>query len=100
MKYFKNIGKKKKYFISLVSNGVQAKHTFIKTSNHKLFAFGNNTYSQIPQISKTEHIVPIPIEMKYDHDKIHIINIQCGEDFSLFLTATICFGCGSNNMVN
>eukprot|EP01084_Bolivina_argentea_P123208 218345_1 len=90
IKYFAN----KKHSILFSSNGIQAKHTFIKTSNNKIYAFGNNTYAQLPQISKTTHTVTIPKQIKCEYD---IINIQCGDNFSLFLDINgFVYACGSN----
>eukprot|EP01083_Nonionella_stella_P044838 120637_1 len=84
----------KKHHVLFASNGVQAKHTFIKLSNNKIYGFGCNTFGQIPQTEKTEHTVSSPRYIKSDPN---IVNIQCGEDFSLFLEVTgTVFGVGAN----
>ena len=72
--------------ISFISSSVVGNHYFIKTSNNKLFAFGNNENRQagIKKTTLFDFISkPTLIEYKFDST---LKDVKCGSGHSLFLT--------------
>ena len=69
--------------ISLVSQGISNDHHFIYTQNNQLYGYGSNECNQF--VISSELYVEYPILMNVSFDSV-LIQICCGDQFSLFLT--------------
>ena len=89
-------------YITLISNGKFAKHSFFKTVNNDYFGIGCNHYAQFGNGDKTYDKITTPLQLYELEDifnDINVIQIECGMLHSLFLTANgDVFSCGFNGI--
>jgi len=81
------------YITQIFASSIQYNYLFIATSELRLYALGNNDFSQcaVPNEAKLKHIT----RLKFFDGK-HIKSIACGRSFSLFLTDKHLYGVGDN----
>ena len=80
--------------VSLLSQGLTNYHHFLYTCNNKLFGVGGNESNQIGISSELSVKEPILINISFDSV---LIQICCGDQFSLFLTKNgNVYGTGNN----
>ena len=81
--------------VSIISRGIPNLHWFIYTVNNKLYGFGKNGNSQLGIRQHINKITQIEIN---NIMKSNIIQIECGDSHSIFLTKLgNVFGCGNNS---
>ena len=81
--------------VSIISHGLYNKHTFVYTVNNELYGWGTNEYKQInPKFSAAPINNPRLIKCDF---RSSLIQIECGHNYSLFLTLKgSVYGCGNN----
>ncbi|XP_019881226.2 serine/threonine-protein kinase Nek8 isoform X2 [Aethina tumida] len=72
-------------------------HTIIVTSDHLVYAYGNNSYGQLGYSNTDDNHRNQPVCINYLNDK-HIVSAEAGNGFSLFLSYYgYVFSCGDGS---
>ena len=66
---------------NIIDVSSKGEHTFVKTSENKIFAFGKNVYSQLGQETIDEYVRK-PIQVFHDKEDIWFSNVNKPRDKS------------------